>query len=123
MNQNRNTEAELLETIIKGIEDKKGIDIISMDLSEIPGAICQTFVICSGTSSTHAEAIADSVVDEVRKTLCIKPLHVEGYANKEWILIDYVDIIVHVFQPDIRKFYALEELWADVPITHFEPQV
>lgn len=102
---------------------KKGFDIISMDLSKISSAVCKEFVICSGNSSTQVEAIADSILDEVWKTTNEKPWHKEGFENKEWILIDFVDVVVHVFQPDIREFYALEDLWADAGITRYESSV
>jgi ribosome-associated protein len=122
MNENGNFDSTLLQHIIKGIEEKKGLDIVALDLSGIPGAICKSFVLCNGNSGTQVEAIADSVIDEVRKGIGEKPWHVEGYTNKEWILIDFVDVVVHVFQPDIRDFYGLEELWADAPSQHYTPQ-
>lgn len=123
MTKKKTTENVLLKTIIKGIEEKKGFDIISMDLSKISSAVCKEFVICSGNSSTQVEAIADSILDEVWKTTNEKPWHKEGFENKEWILIDFVDVVVHVFQPDIREFYALEDLWADAGITRYESSV
>ncbi|MBW7936205.1 MAG: ribosome silencing factor, partial [Flavobacteriales bacterium] len=95
----------------------KGSDIIVMDLESIPNSICSYFVICTGNSSTQVESIADSVIEEVRKQCKTKPWHMEGYENKQWILIDYIDIVVHIFQPDIREFYAIEDLWADAQIS------
>jgi ribosome-associated protein len=114
-------ETKLLDAIIHGIEEKKGPDIGILDLDNIPNSICSHFVICTGTSSTQVEAVADSVTEEVQKALKIKPWHVEGYENKQWILIDYIDVVVHVFQPDVREFYAIEDLWADAVLTRVEP--
>jgi len=114
-------ETKLLDAIIHGIEEKKGTDIVILDLENIPNAICSYFVICTGNSSTQVEALADSIEEEVQKTLKIKPWHVEGYENKQWILLDYMDVVVHVFQPDVREFYALQELWADAVFTRVEP--
>jgi ribosome-associated protein len=114
-------ETKLLDAIIHGIEEKKGTDIVILDLDNIPNSICSHFVICTGTSSTQVEAVADSVTEEVQKALKIKPWHVEGYENKQWILIDYIDVVVHVFQPDVREFYAIEDLWADAVLTRVEP--
>ncbi len=114
-------ETKLLDAIIHGIEEKKGTDIVILDLDAIPNSICSKFVICTGTSSTQVEALADSITEEVQKALSIKPWHVEGYENKQWILIDYIDIVVHVFQPEIREYYGIEELWADAALTRVEP--
>jgi ribosome-associated protein len=107
---------ELLKTILEGINQKKGQHIISMDFAGIHNAICRFFVICNGTSRTQVEAIADSVDEEVKKTLGMDPWHREGYENAEWILLDYIDVVVHVFQEKTRRFYRLEELWADAKV-------
>lgn len=123
MTKKKKTENKLLKSIIKGIEEKKGFDIVSLDLSQIPSAICKEFVVCSGSSSTQVEAIADSVLEEVWKTSKEKPWHKEGFENKEWILIDFVDTVVHIFQPEIREFYGLEDLWADARVTVYESGV
>lgn len=116
-------DVSLLNSILKGIEEKKGTDITILDLREIPNAICSHFILCNGSASTQVEAIADSVVEQVRKDVNEKPWHIEGFENKEWILIDFVNIVVHVFNPDVRDFYGLEELWADAKITHHETVV
>lgn len=110
----------LTEIAIKGLQDKKGEDIICVDLREIEHAVCDFFIICTGTSNTHVSALADSVEEEVRKTINEKPWHAEGYENSEWILLDYVDLVVHIFQRDVRTFYNLEGLWADAKITNIE---
>ena len=109
----------LTKEIVKGIQEKKGKDIISLDLKKIPNAICDVFVICTGTSSTQVEAIADSVEDVVRKSLGDKPWHKEGFENAEWILLDYVNVVVHIFQDQARMFYNLEKLWDDATVKKY----
>jgi ribosome-associated protein len=103
----------LLDAIIKGMQDKKGADIMVLDFSKIGGAVCDAFVICTGNSNTQVEAIADAVHEAVKKATGENPFHTEGYRNAEWIVMDYVDIVAHVFQPETRSFYQLEKLWAD----------
>lgn len=112
------TEAtQLVETIIKGIQEKKGQDIIVADLSEIDGAIARYFIICQGSSPNQVEAIAESVGDFCRKDMGEKPVGVNGLGNNTWVAIDFVDTLVHVFQPETRAFYNLEELWEDAKLT------
>ena len=106
---------ELLNAIVKGILEKKGEEIISINLARIQSTVCDFFVICHGNSGTHAAAIAESIEEEVRKLCGVKPEHREGYVNGEWLLLDYMDVVVHVFQEPVRRYYGLEELWADVP--------
>jgi ribosome-associated protein len=103
----------LLDAIIKGMQDKKGADIMVLEFSKIGGAVCDAFVICTGNSNTQVEAIADAVHEAVKKATGENPFHTEGYRNAEWIVMDYVDIVAHVFQPETRSFYQLEKLWAD----------
>lgn len=98
---------------IHGIQEKKGKEITVLDLSHIPTAVCKYFVICNGDSTTQVQALADSVIEEVRKASGEKPWHTEGYDNREWILIDYADVVIHIFLPEVREFYGLEDLWAD----------
>lgn len=112
-----NPEQELLDAIVDGILDKKGHEILVMDLRPAGNGSTDWFVICHGNSNTQASAIANSVEDMVRKTLNVKPWHMEGFQNAEWILLDYVNVVVHVFQEPIRDFYRLEDLWADAPTT------
>jgi len=107
---------KLAGIIIKGIQEKKGQSIIKMDLRDIGNAISDFFVICHATSNRQVDAIADSVMDEVKKLTGEKPVNTEGKQNAEWVLIDFVDVVVHVFQEKFRERYALEELWADAPI-------
>lgn len=107
----------LLDAIIDGMHEKKAKNVTVVNLSEIENAICDFFVICDADSKTHVEAIADSVEEIVRKTTGEKPFHAEGYENSEWILIDYINIVAHVFQKEMRDYYNLEALWADAEIT------
>jgi len=111
---------ELLEKIIKGIQDKKGKEILTLNISKIENSICDYFVICHGTSSTHVDAIIDSIEQKVKKELNEKPYHKEGLDNLTWVLIDYASIIIHVFQKDYRDFYNLEDLWADAPMHKYQ---
>ena len=108
--------SKLVETIIKGIQEKKGADIAVADLSGIDGAICQHFVICQGNSPTQVEAIAESVGDMCRIDLKEKPTHVVGMEQAQWVAMDYGDALVHIFLPDVRAYYDLEHLWDDAQI-------
>ena len=103
----------LIDTIIKGINKVKGNEINILDFRKMDNRICDYFVICDGGSNTQVNAIANSITKSVSKKLKSKPLGVEGTENAEWILIDYVDVIVHVFQKTKREFYDLENLWGD----------
>ncbi|NER18400.1 ribosome silencing factor [Spongiivirga citrea] len=108
---------ELISTIISGIEDVKGHDIDILDLREIENTVCDYFIITNGTSNTQVNAIVNSIQKKVSKVHQNKPWHVEGSDNAEWILIDYVNIVVHVFQKHIREFYDIESLWGDAKTT------
>ena len=110
----------LLETIIEGILQVKGLDTSILNLKKIETAVCKYFVICSGTSNTHVSSIADSVKKNVSKEVQEKPWHIEGLNTSEWILMDYSDIVVHVFQQETRDFYRLEDLWGDAKIRKIE---
>ncbi|MGE4586810.1 MAG: ribosome silencing factor [Mangrovibacterium sp.] len=107
---------QLLSAIIEGIERKKGLDIVKIDLSKINHSVCNYFIICHGNSSTHVEAIARSVEDTVEELAGEKAWHRDGYQNAIWILLDYSDVIVHIFQHETRNFYDIENLWADAAI-------
>lgn len=104
---------QLIAKIISGIEEVKGRDIEILDLRQIENTVCDYFIICNGTSRTHVNAIVNSIEKTVSKELKEKPWHVEDSPNAEWILIDYVNIVVHVFQKHIREFYDIEGLWGD----------
>ena len=108
---------DLLANIIKGIEDVKGENIDILDLREIDNTVCDYFIICNGNSNTQVNAIVGSIQKVVSKELKDKPWHVEGAENGEWVLMDYVDIVVHVFQKHVREFYNIEGLWGDAKIT------
>jgi len=110
----------LCHYIVKGMQEKKAQDIVVMDLRRVKSAIVDFFVICSGTSDTQIEAIANSIEEEVYKNLQENPWHQEGKQNKEWILLDYVDVVAHVFKKSKRDHFALEELWGDAQIQRIE---
>lgn len=112
--QKKEVATDLLVTeIIRGIEEVKGQDIQILDLREIENTVCDYFVICNGTSNTQVNAIVNSIQKMVSKALKEKPWHIEGSDNAEWILMDYVHVVVHVFQKHIREFYDIEGLWGD----------
>jgi len=107
------TDEKLLDVIIESIQDKKGKKIVSIDLRKIENSIFDYFIICHGTSTTHVSAIADNIEFKPKELLGIKPAHVEGVQNSQWVLIDFAGIVVHVFLEEQRSFYRLEDLWAD----------
>ncbi len=108
---------QLIAHIIKGIEEVKGDDIDILDLRDIENTVCSYFIICNGNSNTQVNAIVSSVQKTVSKELKDKPWHVEGTENGEWVLIDYVNVVVHVFQKHIREYYDIEGLWGDAKTT------
>ncbi len=116
MTKNISTD-DLLTSIIKGIEDVKGLDIDILDLRGIDNSVCDYFVICNGNSNTQVNAIVGSIQKGVSKELKDKPWHIEGTDVGEWVLMDYVSIVVHVFQKHIREYYNIESLWGDAKIT------
>lgn len=110
--------SQLVNTITKGIQEKKGADIVVADLQGIDGSICNYFVICQGSSPAQVEAITESVGDFARKELGEKPARVAGMENAQWVAMDYGDVLVHIFLPDVRSYYDLEHLWDDAALTH-----
>lgn len=110
----------LIDKIVEAIQDTKGEDIMIFDLSKIENAVAENFIICSGNSNTHVSAIAGNVEKKVRNELRERPWHVEGTENAMWVLMDYVSVVVHVFQKPIREYYEIEELWGDARITKIE---
>jgi len=108
---------DLITTIVSGIEDVKGKDISILDLRELENTVCDYFIICEGTSNTQVNAIVNSIQKKVSKELKDKPFNVEGEDNAEWVLMDYVNIVVHVFQKHIREYYDIESLWGDAKTT------
>lgn len=109
--------SKIYKTIIKAIQEKKGENIVSLDLRKIPEAVADFFVICEATSTTQVKAIADFVEEQVKKNCGESPYQHEGHGAMQWMLIDYVNIVVHVMLPEIRKFYRLEDLWSDAVLT------
>ena len=114
---------ELISLILQGIEEVKGHNINLLDLREIENTVCDYFIICNGTSNTHVNAIVGSIQKTVSKAIKDKPWHVEGEGNAEWILMDYVNVVVHVFQKHIREFYDIEGLWGDAKFIEVEGSV
>jgi ribosome-associated protein len=111
---------ELSGLIVKGMQEKKANDIVLLDLRKVKNAVADFFVICSGNSDKQLDAIADSVDAEVYKGLKENPWHIEGKNNKEWMILDYTNVVAHIFRKDRRSFYALEKLWGDAEITEIE---
>lgn len=103
----------MVATVVEAMDAVKGKEIVTLDLRETGTAVTDYFVICHAGSKTQVDAIADKIIDEVYDKNGVKPYHIEGRDNTEWILIDFVDVVVHVFLQSMRQFYQLEELWAD----------
>ncbi len=116
------TSKEITQLIIEGIREKKGKEILTINFKDIDNAISDYFVVCHGTSTTHVEAIAENIPEFVRKKSGIKPWHSEGQQNAEWILLDYIDVVVHIFLETSRRFYKIENLWADAQVEHFKDE-
>ncbi|MEQ9439524.1 MAG: ribosome silencing factor [Cyclobacteriaceae bacterium] len=114
---------ELSNIIVFGMQEKKAEDIVVLDLRKVKNAVADFFVICSGNSDTQLDAIADSIEKEVHQRSRENPWHREGKENREWILLDYVTVVAHIFKRDRREFYALEDLWGDAVITSVESGV
>jgi ribosome-associated protein len=110
------TSQELADAAIKGIQEVKGHDIMSFDLRNLSNSVCDFFVVCHGTSDTQVEAIARSVQKIIQQDLKDTPIHKEGMQKAEWILLDYFNVVVHIFKEEVRSFYNLEGLWADAEI-------
>lgn len=111
----KKTEASSMlgDIIVHGMKEKKANSIVKLKMADLPNSITDYFIICHATSRPQAEAIADSVEWEVKKAIGINPIHREGFENAEWILLDYFDVVVHIFQEEARNYYQLEKLWAD----------
>lgn len=117
INNDSTLSEKMSKVVVRGMQEKKALDIAVIDLRGIKNAIADFFVLCSGSSDTQLDAIADSVDGEVNKVFNENPWHSEGKTNKEWILLDYANVVVHIFRKDRREFYALENLWGDAKIT------
>ena len=109
----------LITNIIKSIEEVKGEEVILIDMKKIDNSPCDYFIICDGSSNTQVNAIVSKIKKNVSKLLSEKPLNIEGLENCKWVLIDYINIVVHVFQKEIRKYYNIESLWGDAKHTKF----
>lgn len=113
---------KLTQTIIKAAQDKKARNIISLDLSGFDGAICDTFVICNADSTTQVDAIAHGIDEATEKEAGETAWRIEGLTNAMWVAMDYGNVMVHIFQTELRDFYKLEQLWADAPMTKYESE-
>lgn len=112
-----NQTALLVKKIIEGLQEKKGKNIVTVDLSAQPGAICDYLIVCTGNTPTQVAALSDSVWDHVHKEVKDKPLSIDADQKDEWIGMDYGTVIVHIFVPELRRFYNIENLWADSKVT------
>ena len=117
MSKPRSIEDSLISNIVDGIENVKGLDVSILDIRDIENTVCRYFVVCTGNSNTHVSAIVSAIKKTVSKELKEKPFQTEGNENAEWVLIDYINVVVHVFQKQIREYYSIEELWGDAKTT------
>ena len=115
-----NLSTYLSEIAVHGIQEKKGNDIVRLDLRELNSSVSDYFIVCNADSSTQVKAIADSVEDEIFKQLKVNVWHKEGQENAEWIILDYFDIVVHIFKTDKREFFGIEDLWGDAETTTYK---
>ena len=112
-----NRNSKIYKTIIKAIQDKKAENIVSLDLRKIPEAVADFFIICEANNQPQIRAVADAVEEDVKKKCGENPYHHEGRQALQWVLIDYVNVVVHIMMPESRKFYKLEEMWSDALLT------
>ena len=111
---------EKRQLIIEAIQEKKGKEIVTIDLSQVENSICDCFIICHGDSYTQVDAITESIEKKLKEDMDLRAHHIEGQRNSQWVLMDFFDILVHVFQKEFRTFYNLEELWADGDVVKLE---
>ena len=119
-NKSTTQSTNISEVIVHGIQEKKGNDIVRLDLRNIHSSVADYFVVTHAESSTQVKAIANSVEEEVFKALGIEPFRKEGLQNAEWILLDYFDVVVHIFKTDKREFYGIEDLWGDAEMKYYQ---
>lgn len=119
----KKTDEKIIGLIIEGIQDKKGKDIVSIDISKIPTTICSHFIICHGDSTTQVGAIAQGVERMLEESINEKVMRKQGLENSQWVILDYVDVVVHIFLKETRDFYNLEGLWADGKTKRFENEI
>ncbi|WP_312074821.1 ribosome silencing factor [Chryseobacterium sp.] len=117
---NTTEKQQLIDKIVEAIQDVKGEDVMIFDLTKIENSVAETFIICSGNSNTQVSALAGAIEKKVRNDLKDRPWHVEGTENAMWVLVDYVTVVVHIFQKQVREYYDIEELWGDAVITKIE---
>lgn len=110
----------ITEVIVHGMQEKKAKDIVSLDLRNISSSVSDFFVVCHADSSTQVKAIADSVEDEMMKAFGEEPWHKEGFQNSEWILLDFVSVVVHIFRTEKREHYGVEDLWGDAEVVTYQ---
>ena len=122
-NDNKKRALNLVDAIIEGIRRKKGIEIVNIDLTGEGEAECDNFIICHGSSNVHVDAIARSIEESVEELACEKVWRQDGFQNAQWILLDYVNVMVHVFQEPFRRYYDLESLWGDGTIYNIEADI
>ena len=115
--KNTDTTNQLVDTIVEALQEKRGRNVVVVNLEGIPDTICQRFVLCTGGSPTQVNALAQNVGERAREVLGARPLTVSGMRNSLWVAMDYSDVIVHIFLPEERSFYDLEHLWADAELT------
>ena len=115
--KNTDTTNQLVDTIVEALQEKRGRNVVVVNLEGIPDTICQRFVLCTGGSPTQVNALAQNVGEKAREVLGARPLTVSGMRNSLWVAMDYSDVIVHIFLPEERSFYDLEHLWADAELT------
>lgn len=115
-----NLSTYLSEIAVHGMQEKKGNDIVRLDLRELNSSVSDYFIVCNADSSTQVKAIADSVEEEIYKQMKVNVWHKEGQENAEWIVLDYFDVVVHIFKTDKREFFGIEDLWGDAETTNYK---
>lgn len=110
----------LVDEVVRSLDENKGVEIVKIDLRKIKNCFCSFFVICHGTSNTHVAALAEGVEEDVNNSLGEKPFHTEGLEQSQWVVVDYGDVIVHVFQKEQRDYYRLEDFWGDGEMTRYK---
>lgn len=114
---------KLVKNVTEALDDRKGVEIVSIDLRKIENCFCSFFVICHGTSNSHVASLAENVQEKARIELGEKPLHTEGEQQGQWVVLDYGDVVVHIFQKELRDYYQLEDFWVDAEITNVEENI
>ncbi|WP_114789882.1 ribosome silencing factor [Niabella yanshanensis] len=108
--------SKLFKSVIAAIQEKKGENIVSLDLRKIPEAVADFFIVCEATSQPQVKAIADNIEERVKENCGENVFHKEGFQSMQWVLVDFVNVVIHIMQPETRKFYNLEEMWSDAVV-------